>query len=151
MCHLRIGPQGAGSVPTSIALISHEPTHGEPCDYSTDDALGHITRRVSQSLDAARGGVAQSIHNLFDHLCPLVAVTAARWQSPHDHASCGPFEQQICRASAHRPALPLRTAGLRNIAVVCIVSMLDVHPNPVTYFCDDAGSYKAVENSACGI
>ena len=35
--------------------------------------------------------------------------------------------------------------------VVAIFSTRHIHPDAVTYFCDDARSYKAVEDSACGI
>ena len=30
-------------------------------------------------------------------------------------------------------------------------STLHIHPDAVTYLCDDAGSYEAIEDSTCGI
>jgi hypothetical protein len=75
--------------------------------------------------------VPQSIQNLSDHLSSLVAITAARWQSPHGH-------DFLRRCSSNRHAAQTD-------------STLHVHPNAVTYFCDDAGSYKTVEDSARGI
>jgi hypothetical protein len=39
----------------------------------------------------------------------------------------------------------------REAVVVTILSTRHIHPDAVTYFCDDARSYEAVEDSACGI